>query len=250
MADRAKLEARSRELAETGSDESDEYVAINRALFESDPADKEACNRLGIALYDRGELLEACEIFERGLASGVPNAVAESRLVRARKKLAEQPERTPEEIVSKAFPNDRDECVLFIADSIEAIQRLDSEKIAVIDLGGNRFRVFAGPSTACSAYEGMLDVTIDYRGADELKRSIEDVGGTVLFDSPDAWGKLPYNNQVAVPASRVAELRPQLWAAHEKHLREAVLEARTPHHNKHRQDLLNYLAAEGSRIRE
>lgn len=139
--------------------------------------------------------------------------------------------------------------MLFVADSIEAIQRLDAETIAVIDLGGNRFRVFAGPGTACSAYNGMLDVTIDYRGADELKRTIEDVGGAVIFDSPTASSKLPYNNQVAVPADRVAELRPQLWAAHEKYLEEAVREARTPHHNKHRQDLLNYLVAEGTRIR-
>ena len=227
-------------------------MAINRRLFEGDPTDKAACNRLGIALFDRGELSEACEVFERGLASARPNAIAESRLERARKKLAAQPDRTPEEIVSNAFPHaDSDECVLFVADSIEAIRRLDSEKIAVIDLSGeNRFRVFAGPSTACAAfYNGMLDVTIDYRGADPLKREIVDLGGAVTFDSPDGSSLLPYNNQVAAPPDQVAHNRTQLWAAHEKHLHEAVLQPRTPHYNKHRQDLLDYLVDEGVRVR-
>lgn len=76
------LRLRSDELYEEGEDESDEVVDVNRSLFEADPTNREACNRLGVALQNRGDLEAAQEVFVRGLEANPKNAVGAGRLER------------------------------------------------------------------------------------------------------------------------------------------------------------------------
>ncbi len=73
-----QLEARSAELHGTNDDE---VLEVNREILRLRPGHVAACNRLGIALLDRGEKEEARKVFERGLAKNPGNTIAARRLL-------------------------------------------------------------------------------------------------------------------------------------------------------------------------
>src|SRR4051794_15222468 len=96
------LRRRSDELDEAGEDESDEVISANGILLEADPASKVPCNRLGIALVNRGRLEEALAVFERGLAAEPENAVGERRLEEIKRTLDERPALSAQEVIEPA----------------------------------------------------------------------------------------------------------------------------------------------------
>ncbi len=73
-----ELEARATELH--GQD-TDEVLEVNREILRLRPDNVAACNRLGIALLQRGEKEEARKIFEKGLAKNPDNPIARRRLL-------------------------------------------------------------------------------------------------------------------------------------------------------------------------
>ena len=73
-----ELEARATELH--GQD-TDEVLEVNREILRLRPDNMAACNRLGIALLQRGEKEEARKVFEKGLAKNPDNAIAKRRLL-------------------------------------------------------------------------------------------------------------------------------------------------------------------------
>ena len=73
-----ELEARATELH--GQD-TDEVIEVNREILRLRPDNVAACNRLGIALLQRGEKEEARKVFEKGLAKNPDNAIARRRLL-------------------------------------------------------------------------------------------------------------------------------------------------------------------------
>ena len=73
-----ELEARATALH--GQD-TDEVIEVNREILRLRPDNMAACNRLGIALLNRGEKEEARKVFEKGLAKNPDNAIAKRRLL-------------------------------------------------------------------------------------------------------------------------------------------------------------------------
>lgn len=73
-----ELEARATELH--GQD-TDEVLEVNREILRLRPDNIAACNRLGIALLQRGEKEEARKVFEKGLAKNPENSIAKRRLL-------------------------------------------------------------------------------------------------------------------------------------------------------------------------
>ena len=73
-----ELEARATELH--GQD-TDEVLEVNREILRLRPDNIAACNRLGIALLQRGEKEEARKVFEKGLAKNPDNSIAKRRLL-------------------------------------------------------------------------------------------------------------------------------------------------------------------------
>jgi tetratricopeptide (TPR) repeat protein len=73
-----ELEARATELH--GQD-TDEVIEVNREILRLRPDNVAACNRLGIALLQRGEKEEARKVFEKGLAKNPSNSIAKRRLL-------------------------------------------------------------------------------------------------------------------------------------------------------------------------
>ena len=73
-----ELEARATALH--GQD-TDEVIEVNREILRLRPDNVAACNRLGIALLNRGEKEEARKVFEKGLAKNPDNAIARRRLL-------------------------------------------------------------------------------------------------------------------------------------------------------------------------
>jgi tetratricopeptide (TPR) repeat protein len=59
----------------------DEVIEVNREILRLRPDDMAACNRLGIALLDRGEPEEARKVFEKGVAKNPENTIAKRRLL-------------------------------------------------------------------------------------------------------------------------------------------------------------------------
>ena len=72
-----ELEARATALH--GQD-TDEVLEVNREILRLRPDNVAACNRLGIALLQRGEKEEARKVFEKGLAKNPDNTIAARRL--------------------------------------------------------------------------------------------------------------------------------------------------------------------------
>ncbi len=73
-----ELEARATALH--GQD-TDEVLEVNREILRLRPDNEAACNRLGIALLNRGEKEEARKVFEKGLAKNPQNTIAQRRLL-------------------------------------------------------------------------------------------------------------------------------------------------------------------------
>ena len=73
-----ELEARATALH--GQD-TDEVLEVNREILRLRPDNIAACNRLGIALLQRGEKEEARKVFEKGLAKNPENSIAKRRLL-------------------------------------------------------------------------------------------------------------------------------------------------------------------------
>ncbi len=73
-----ELEARATALH--GQD-TDEVLEVNREILRLRPDNIAACNRLGIALLQRGEKEEARKVFEKGLAKNPDNTIARRRLL-------------------------------------------------------------------------------------------------------------------------------------------------------------------------
>ena len=73
-----ELEARATALH--GQD-TDEVLEVNREILRLRPDNIAACNRLGIALLQRGEKEEARKVFEKGLAKNPDNSIAKRRLL-------------------------------------------------------------------------------------------------------------------------------------------------------------------------
>ncbi len=73
-----ELEARATALH--GQD-TDEVLEVNREILRLRPDNVAACNRLGIALLQRGEKEEARKVFEKGVAKNPSNTIAQRRLL-------------------------------------------------------------------------------------------------------------------------------------------------------------------------
>lgn len=72
-----ELEARAEALH---GEATDEVLEVNREILRLRPGHVAACNRLGIALINRGEKEEARKVFEKGLAKNPENRIAARRL--------------------------------------------------------------------------------------------------------------------------------------------------------------------------
>ena len=156
--------------------------------------------------------------------------------------------RTPADIVEPVLAGPgRDACIRFFAYSIREIQKIDSRRLAVTDIpSSNRFRVVGGIHSACSSYKGMLDVTIDRRGADDLIQTVEKAGGQVFERS--AGGAVPFALQLGIPPTRVDEFRDRLMPPHRDFLVSSIEFGSPTHRHEHYPELMNYLLREADRL--
>ena len=242
-----ELRRQSDSLDEAGEDESAEVVEVNARLFAAEPSNRDACNRLGIALVNQGRLEDAHLVFSEGLAANPANAVGQSRLERIELKLAQLPERSAAEIVDGALADleqsQRAASLRFMAASIRQIQGIDNEALAVFESPGRHgFRIWGGMVTACAPNGRCLNVMLYEVGARELIDRIVAEGGEVEDAARIA---VPTGMWVAVPVSRLDSFSHEIIEAHRRHLVEAIRAGLNfPHLARNRVDLRDYILGE------
>ena len=158
-------------------------------------------------------------------------------------------EREPPEIVEPVLAGaGRDQAIRFFAESIREIQQIDSQRLTVRDIPGqDRFRVVGGIASACSNYQGFIDVMIDDRGSRDLVEEIERLGGQ-HWSERNPQGAVPFSVQVLIPRTELPEVKGPLWKAHRSHLPESIDYGQPTHLHEHRPDLMRYLLDEADRL--